>query len=684
MSRMIYAKDITALSVVELMNGRKTKIAVKDKNVNFKIETKSVITQYLNPNNERTKMTPKIAEAVCNNFEYYIRETADNESFGLMCGKALLFIYSVSGIDMTYIIQKNYDDSGKEYITDFLIKIVNMIFKSFIRKEGIEFSELQEIVYKNLFGVFLSDNGDVIDISQSTYIKYIPQLDDNYPRDDEEIYTRLDYLLELIMADDMEEFSNIHGKEKIRIYKEKISGERWKELYFLNKFGIISFLKINSKIIEENNYLFERMRLKLYKNAIDSLMEKYDTVENRTLSESNIFKSFMGELENYTNFIRLQARTDKELASFGCFKPYNKIIDEPRKLVTEMMDFLFYGVYAKVGRDNGNGNLTEVWRDYISKYISGEQQKFTKTVKDAVYNRIKYNLENNEYFESLLWQFMYYVFGIDFYMVRSQKEWLDIVEQMLKDVMENKSVSEIREHMQMIFDRWQFRRLSGNKVIRFTPYDVKYFRFLDVLGLNWYQDTHNKILSGDNGFDCFEIRNEMTIKYIELRIDILMNKLCKTIELAEKLLKIKSPDEMTTEGRLRLGDEKNNWKYNLLYNMCDDTSQKIAISLEELKELLSWISTLIIGNRINGKNCDKRKDEFKGYAKRIANMQNVRYESIYKCNKNILKKKSVKRFNELNKELWKSEIIQNMYKWIKKILGYIIYSDWIDENIKLV
>lgn len=347
------------------------------------------------------------------------------------------------------------------------------------------------------------------------------------------------------------------------------------------------------------------------------------------------------------------------------------------------MDFLFYGVYAKIGRADEKGNLTEVWRDYITKYISGEQDKFTKTVKDAVYSRIKYNLENNEYFESLLWQFMYYVFGIDFYMVSSQKEWLFLVEQMLKDVMENKTVSDIREHMQMIFDSFQFKRLSGNREMKFTPYDVKYFRFLDVLGLNWYQDTHKKILSDDNGFDCLEIRNEMAIKYIELKIDILIKKLYATIELAEKLFNIKSPEEMTGY-RLLLGNEKNNWKYNLLYNVCDDNSQKIAISLEELKELLSWISTLIIGSRINEKSCNKRKDEFKSCAERIAKMQNVRYESIYKSDKNILKKKNIKRFNELNKELWKSEIIQNLYKWIKKILGYIIYSDWIDENIRLV
>lgn len=272
-------------------------------------------------------MTPKIAEAVCNNFEYYIRETADNESFGLMCGKALLFIYSVSGIDMTYILHKNYGDSGKSDITDFLVKIVGSIFKSFIGKGSIEYSELREIVYKNLFGVFLSDNGDIIDIPLSTYMNFVPQLYDNYPRDDEEIYTRLDYLLELIMADDMERFIDKYGKEEIRISRKEISGKRWKELYFLNKFGIISFFKINSRIIEENNYLFESMRLQLYKNTIDSLINKYDTVENKILKESNIYKTFMGELENYTDFIRFQARIDKELTSFGCFKPYNKVID---------------------------------------------------------------------------------------------------------------------------------------------------------------------------------------------------------------------------------------------------------------------------------------------------------------------------------------------------------------------
>lgn len=174
----------------------------------------------------------------------------------------------------------------------------------------------------------------------------------------------------------------------------------------------------------------------------------------------------------------------------------------------------------------------------------------------------------------------------------------------------------------------------------------------------------------------------ITIKYIKLKVSTLMKKFVTTIELAEELLKKKTPQEIT-EYRLLLGDEKENWKENYLYNICDENAQRISISLDELEELLVWVAALIIGCRINGESCNK-KQEFMNCAKRIANMRNVRYESIYKSYDRLLKDESVKRFNELNKKLWKSEIVQNMYKFINKCLGFIVYSEYVDENIRLV
>ena len=132
-----------------------------------------------------------------------------------------------------------------------------------------------------------------------------------------------------------------------------------------------------------------------------------------------------------------------------------------------------------------------------------------------------------------------------------------------------------------------------------------------------------------------------------------------------------------------MGDEKENWKENFLYNKCDENAQKISISLDELEELSAWVASLIIGCRINGESCNK-KHEFMICAKRIADMRDVIFESIYKSYDRLFKDESEKHFNELNKELWKSEIVQNMYKFINKCLGFIVYSEYVDENIRFV
>ena len=43
MKKWICAKDVTSLAVIELMYGKKTKVAVKTENGNFEVQTKSII-----------------------------------------------------------------------------------------------------------------------------------------------------------------------------------------------------------------------------------------------------------------------------------------------------------------------------------------------------------------------------------------------------------------------------------------------------------------------------------------------------------------------------------------------------------------------------------------------------------------------------------------------------------------
>ena len=182
MKKWICAKDVTSLAVIELMYGKKTKVAVKTENGNFEVQTKSIITQYLNPNNDRKKMTKRIADTVCNNFEYYMKDASSKENFSFMCGKALLFIYSISKVDLTYILQNQYSSSAKEEISAFLLKVVRSVFEGFVQRECIQYSELEELVYttifdKNMFDEIIKDTTNDIDISRSTYMQYLPMLD---------------------------------------------------------------------------------------------------------------------------------------------------------------------------------------------------------------------------------------------------------------------------------------------------------------------------------------------------------------------------------------------------------------------------------------------------------------------------------------------------------------------------
>lgn len=691
MKKWICAKDVISLAVIELMYGKKTKVAVKTENGNFEVQTKSIITQYLNPNNDRKKMTKRIADTVCNNFEYYMKEASSKENFSFMCGKALLFIYSISKVDLTYILQNQYSSSAKEEISAFLLKVVRSVFEGFVQRECIQYSELEELVYttifdKNIFDEITKDTTNDIDISRSTYMQYLPMLDSSCSIAGEVSDVLLTYLTELILTDSREEFIQTHAVSGIVPFAENFYGIHWKERCFQQRFGTFLLFQPNSMIRKEGNYLLEKIRLQLYKNAIYTLLQKYDTIENRALKQSSYFQDAMSKLENYTNFIKLQVKTDKELGLFGCFKIYRKVIDTPRKLITEMMDFVFYGVYAKVGRvelirRNGKKHeiLTEVSRDYISKYVNGEQKKFTGAVKDALYYRIKYNIENKEHFVSLLWQFMYYTFSLDFYMVESKEDWLRLIKKMLEDVECGKSMENLKEDMQMFFDEWQLEKILYNQTIKFSPLTIKYFRHIDASGWIRYTEIQSRILNIDNGFDTVQIRNEMTIRYIDLKIDRLMEKLYKTVKLAEKLFSTRSHEEIKAY-KLQLGDEQTNWKIQFLSNLCDENDNKIALSEGELKELLSYISMLIISNRIHSENCNKRKGEFEIYAKRIFNLKSVRYETIYGLCKTNGDRRNKELFDRQNAELWKSKVIQNLYKWVKRTLEYLVYSEWIDEH----
>lgn len=68
MDEIIKAKDIAETAVIVLLKGIKCRVAVRNDEGQLELKNRSIITQYLNPNNERKKMTKKIADTLSDTF----------------------------------------------------------------------------------------------------------------------------------------------------------------------------------------------------------------------------------------------------------------------------------------------------------------------------------------------------------------------------------------------------------------------------------------------------------------------------------------------------------------------------------------------------------------------------------------------------------------------------------------
>ena len=155
----------------------------------------------------------------------------------------------------------------------------------------------------------------------------------------------------------------------------------------------------------------------------------------------------------------MQAMINKELGTFGsCHCRMNSVrnagIKGVREFVSVMVEYLFYGVSSKIGVVNNKGEIKEKHDDTIYLYISGNQKKFTKKVRKALYYRIKYHIDRNEYFFKLLWQMFYYVFGVDFYMINKSNKndsWLLLIDKALLFIEKGKSMNVLEKCI-----RWQY------------------------------------------------------------------------------------------------------------------------------------------------------------------------------------------------------------------------------------
>ncbi|MDE6427204.1 MAG: hypothetical protein K2K89_13865 [Ruminococcus sp.] len=743
MEEIIKAKDVAETAVIVLLKGIKCRVAVRNDEGKLELKNRSIITQFLNPNNERKKMTKKIADTLSDTFEYYIENSKDN--YKDICARTIIFIYAVSNIDLTYLhfIAK----SDIENVQKTLTGIVDEIFHTFVGKASIKASELENLVYTKKFGEYWNIKYNIKKLSLDNYYNFIDnnwiydigkiQIDEDWKKNNERIsdmFSRygnclnfqkkisfedfesqimkigkkaednikssVQYILDLISADSVEVFNEKYGVAYNPITESPIKSTKWKEDYLSAKFGLFGFTQHIRDLIcclrATNSYIELNSKITCLLNHInDTINNKSISEENTSFFESDKFKEIKHELEDGVNFIQIQTMVNKELGTFGsCHYKMNSVrnfeINEVREFVSVMVEYLFYGVSSKIGVVNNKGEIKEKHDDTIYLYISGNQKKFTKKVKEALYYRIKYHLDRNEYFFKLLWQMFYYVFGVDFYMINKSNKndsWLLLIDKALLFIEKGKSMNVIEKYIRWQYDIFQYES-EEKYIFHFTPEEIDFFRKYDAVGYQIYNHIFFNLINIDTSVEVMELKNETIMKYIQIKTESLLAELNSTVKFIEELLKARSPGEFLSGYKqyyILYSENKINWKYKIYCDIVDEDNHRITMNKIKLEELMKFIAVYVTAVRIQGDKFkfDMGSDILWTCMEKLLQMPNRKYDYYYnKSNdSNDIRKGEI--FDKTNMGFLDSDEIRNLYTMTKMMYKYIRYSEWIDKNMRL-
>lgn len=711
MKREIESREMVEMAVIVLLNGTKSKIAVRDDDGHLKLENHSILTQYLNPYHNRKKMTKKLADTLSLAFQYYLFY-GDNKQTDI-CARAIMFIYAISSVDLTYW---HYDitNGGEKTKQETILSLVDALFHAFQGKEKVKRAELQNLVYTTAISRHWHIDTKPMKISiagynniLNTYLNYdmiIYQLNGNdeektlrkygnyyilpddvttesfhaglHNRADkviDKISIFLHFVSDLLETDDLNLLKQKYTKLEYEILRKPIiKNNKWKMQVLTCYFKSFSFQEIINDLFYElsftNLYLLYNALLNILYERISELRKKYaseKSAANSELFECSTFKHIIINIRDSIRYIQLQARVNIEIGTFGsshCMKNSvrtNKITNS-RELIGTMVEYLFYGVSTKIGKEDPNCSssqkLKEIRSDIVYKFLNGKQKKFTNHVYDALKYRVRYYLYPNErsdgketttspqQFGELLWQFFYYAFGIDFYMLRmdnsddrTRKEyWYELVCKVFKRIMNNRTIPELDEMLNQEFVMLQFK-MEEKFISRFTPDEIDFFRHQEILGLAKYDMIHKRAMLGES--------DQESLLFAE--------------DIIKRLVEAKMADMLD-----RIDKEKENMR---------------------LDEFMQWICTGVIANRRQNLKIDfsETKKELWNLINDFSKMKQISYKTL--CDESYEKadKEKEKKFDAVNEKFLESDKIQNVNLMLQRMYKYLLYEEWIDANLKL-
>lgn len=320
-------------------------------------------------------------------------------------------------------------------------------------------------------------------------------------------------------------------------------------------------------------------------------------------------------------------------------------------------------------------------------------------MRNALYYRIRYYLYPNErldgkettilpqQFGELLWQFFYYAFGIDFYMLRmgssddrTRKEcWCELMRMIFKKIMCNETIYELDRMVNKKFVEFQFK-MEGTFISRFTPDEIEFFRHHETQGLANYDTIHKKAMLGEADHEAMSLAEDIMRRLIEVKIAAMLDRINKTKNLIFHLLRTSDAKSFKYHQKYRLPIQAydGNWKYNFYSFLKDGNGEPIAIDDTQLDEFMQWISTGVIANRHQNLKIDfsEIKEKLWILINEFFEMEQISYKTLYGESYGKVEKEKEEKFLESDK-------VQNLNLMLQRMYKYLLYEDWIDANLKL-
>lgn len=727
MKQEIESHEMAEMAVIVLLNGTKSKIAVRDDAGHLKLENHSILTQYLNPYHNRKKMTKRLADTLSLAFQYYLFYGDDKQID--VCARAILFIYAISSVDLTYW---HYDIAkGKEKTKqEAILSLVDALFHAFQGKEKVSRTELQNLVYTTAISRHWRIDTEPMEISIAGYLNILNayQLYDMLPAHmttetfHEKLHNRADkvidkisgflhFISDLLETDSLNAFKQKHPRLTYQMLHKPINenNRKWKEQVLTCNLGFFDFQNHINDLFQilsfTNLYLLYNALLSCFDEKLSEFQIKYTSeksTSNSELMECIIFKCIIRNIRDSIRYIQLQARVNIEIGTFGsCHCKKNSVrtnrFTDMRELIRVMVEYLFYGVSTKIGKEYDNcfssQKLKEIRSDIVYKYLNGKQKKFTNHVYDALKYRVRYYLYPNErsdgkettispqQFGELLWQFFYYAFGIDFYILRmdnsddrTRKEyWYELVCKVFKKIVNKRAMPELDKMVNKKFVELKFK-MEGKFISHFTPDEIEFFRYQEILGLAKYNMIHKKAMLGEADHEAVSLAEDIMRRLIEAKIASMLDRINKTKDLIFQLLR--TSDAKTDD---------ENYKYNFYSSLQEENGEPIAIDDTQLYEFMQWISTGVIANRHQNLKIDfsEIKEKLWILINEFFEMEQISYKTLYGESYGKVEKEKEEKFNTVNEKFLESDKVQNLNLMLQRMYKYLLYEDWIDANLKL-